>query len=70
MNKSIRIIVNGLEEEVPAGSNLAFLIEYFQEKEPALIVEYNHHVVFPQDYKTIKVKEKDSVEFIHPNIGG
>jgi hypothetical protein len=33
---TIHIIVNGMEEEVPEGATLAFLIEHFQEKDPAL----------------------------------
>jgi len=67
---TIRIIVNGMMEEVPEGATLAFLIERFQEKDPALIVEHNNRFVFPKQYSTTTVSANDRVEFINPDFGG
>jgi len=57
-------------EEVPEGATLAFLIEHFQEKDPALIVEHNSRFVFPKQYSTTTVSPNDRVEFINPDFGG
>lgn len=70
MKGPIRIIVNGMEEEVPEGATLSFLIEHFQEKDPALIVEHNGRFIFPKDYSTTTVSPNDRVEFINPDFGG
>jgi thiamine biosynthesis protein ThiS len=66
----IRIIVNGMREEVPENATLAFLIERFNEMDPALIVEHNGRFVYPKEYATTTVAESDRVEFIHPDFGG
>jgi thiamine biosynthesis protein ThiS len=66
----IRIIVNGMSEEVPENATLAFLIERFNEMDPALIVEHNSRFVYPREYGARTVAENDRVEFIHPDFGG
>ena len=66
----IHIFVNGMIEEVPEGATLAFLIDHFQEKDPALIVEHNGRFVFPKEYPTTTVSPNDRVEFINPDFGG
>ena len=70
MKTTINIIVNGMEEDVPEGSTLTFLIERFQEKDPALIVGLNGRFVFPKEYSTTTVAANDRVEFINPDFGG
>jgi thiamine biosynthesis protein ThiS len=70
VRRTIHIIVNGMEEEVPEGATLAFLIERFQEKDPALIVEHNGRFIFPKEYSTTTVSPYDRVEFINPDFGG
>jgi thiamine biosynthesis protein ThiS len=70
VGRTIRITVNGMDEEVPEDATLAVLIEHFQEMEPALIVEHNGRFVFPRQYGTTKVSQDDRVEFIHPDFGG
>jgi thiamine biosynthesis protein ThiS len=67
---TISIFVNGMEEKVPEGSTLAFLIEHFQEKDPALIFEHNGRFIFPKQYRTTAVSPNDRVEFINPDFGG
>jgi sulfur carrier protein len=66
----ITITVNGLSEQVPAGSSLAELIERFQEMDPDLIVEHNGRFVYPNQYPSVTVSPADRVEFVHPNFGG
>ena len=70
MGRTIRIIVNGMSEEVPENTTLSFLIEHFREADPALIVEHNGRFVYPQQYNVTTVSENDRVEFIHPDFGG
>jgi thiamine biosynthesis protein ThiS len=70
LGRTIRIIVNGLSEEVPENATLAFLIERFREADPALIVELNGRYVYARQYSTTKVSQNDRVEFIHPDFGG
>lgn len=70
MKGTIHIFVNGMMEEVPEGATLAFLVDHFQEKDPALIVEHNGRFVFPKQYSTTTVSPNDRVEFINPDFGG
>ena len=70
MKGTISILVNGMEEKVPEGATLAFLVEHFQEKDPALIVELNGRFIFPKQYSTTTVSPNDRVEFINPDFGG
>jgi thiamine biosynthesis protein ThiS len=70
VRRAIPIFVNGFAEEVPEGATLAFLIEHFQEKDPALIVEHNSRFVFPRNYGTTTLSPNDRVEFINPDFGG
>lgn len=67
---TIQIFVNGMMEEVPEGATLAFLIEHFQERDPALIVERNGRFVFPRNYSMTTLSPNDRVEFINPDFGG
>jgi thiamine biosynthesis protein ThiS len=67
---TISIFVNGMEEKVREGATLAFLVEHFQEKDPALIVELNGRFIFPKQYSTTTVSPNDRVEFINPDFGG
>lgn len=70
MSDQIRIVVNGMPEEVPSSATLADLIRIFGEMDPDLIVEHNGRFVFPQDCAATRVAPSDRVEFIHPNFGG
>jgi thiamine biosynthesis protein ThiS len=70
VGRFIRIMVNGMSEEVPENATLAFLIERFKEMDPALIVEHNGRFVYPREYDATTVAENDRVEFIHPDFGG
>jgi thiamine biosynthesis protein ThiS len=67
---SIQIVVNGLNESVPADSTIASLIALFGEDDCHLIVEHNGRFVYPQKYDEIRVCDRDRIEFINPNFGG
>ncbi|PKN28420.1 MAG: hypothetical protein CVU64_13400 [Deltaproteobacteria bacterium HGW-Deltaproteobacteria-21] len=68
--RTIQITVNGMTEDVPEGATLAFLIEYFHEADPGLIVEHNGRYIYARQYSTTHVSQNDRVEFIHPDFGG
>jgi thiamine biosynthesis protein ThiS len=69
-DRSIQIVVNGLNESVPGDSTIASLIAQFGEDDSHLIVEYNGRFVYPQKYGEILVRDGDRLEFINPNFGG
>jgi len=68
--RNISITFNGLNEEVPENSTVAYLIEHFNEKDHSVIVEINGRYIFPQTYGTTTVSEGDKLEFINPDVGG
>jgi len=70
MNDTMEITVNGHKETVPGSSTLSALIHHFKEYDGDLIVEHNGRFVYPQKYAEIAVRERDTLEFINPNIGG
>ncbi len=70
MSRNIKIIVNGFDEQVPAGSTLAQLVELFEEQHPELVAELNGRFVHPDDYAATVVAEGARVEFINAAFGG
>lgn len=66
----MRIVVDGLPEEVDSGLTLAGLIEQRQEDSPHMIAEVNRRYVRREDYQSVILTEGDVVELIHPDFGG
>lgn len=66
----MKVIIDGLAEEVEGGMSLAELIEARREASAELIVELNHRFVYHRDLASTFLKEGDQVEFIHPAFGG
>ena len=66
----MEITVNGIKQEVPENISILELIDYCNERDVHLVVEYNSRFVYPNQYETIVVKEGDTLEFIHPDFGG
>ncbi len=66
----MRIIVDGLPEEIEAGSSLAELIEGRGEDTVHMIAEVNHRYIRREDYASTILNEGDKVELIHPDFGG
>ena len=67
---TIRVIVNGMAETVPADATIAWLVTRFEDPDIDLIVEHNGRFVYPQRYADTTVAQDDRLEFIHPNFGG
>lgn len=70
MPDKINIIVNGLPEHVPECSSIISLINFFNEYDKDLIVEYNGRFIYPEQYENTVLSENDELEFINPNLGG
>lgn len=68
--KTIKVVVNGLEEIIPGGLTVEELIVHCREGDPDLIVEVNGRYVYPKDYDNTGVGDGDIIEFINPNLGG
>ena len=66
----MKVIVNGFEEHIAPGINLATLIREMREQGHGLIVEVNGRFVYPGDYEKYEVKPGDKIEMIHPGFGG
>ncbi len=66
----MEISVNGMKQQVPENASILELIDYCEERDVHLVVEYNGGFVYPKDYETIRVQEGDMLEFIHPDFGG
>ena len=67
---TIRVIVNGMAETVPADATIAWLVTRFEDSDIDLIVEHNGRFVYPLRYADTTVALDDRLEFIHPNFGG
>jgi thiamine biosynthesis protein ThiS len=66
----MEITVNGMKQEVPEKTSILELIDYCEERDVHLVVEYNGSFVYPKQYETVSVKKGDTLEFIHPDFGG
>lgn len=66
----MRVIVDGLMEDVAAGATVADLIVQFGAGHSSLIVEVNGRYVHARDYGSFEVRDGDRVELILPAFGG
>ena len=66
----ITITVNGEERSVPAGLNVAGLVEHFKIRRETAIVEHNGTVVERRDYDNVQVQAGDVVELVRFVGGG
>lgn len=66
----MRIIVDGLPEEVAEGLTLDRLIEERGENSVELIAEINYRYIHPGDYAATILQEGDRVELILAAFGG
>ncbi len=67
----MKFVFNGFPEEL-ADCELSIrdLLDRAQEDDPAVIVELNGRFVYRKDFESVKIREGDRVEFIHPSFGG
>ncbi len=66
----MRIIVDGLPEEVAEGLTLARLIEERGEDSVELVAEINRRYIHRRDYGSTVLEEGDRVELIQAAFGG
>ena len=66
----MRVIIDGIPEDIEAGLSLGRLVEERGEDSHDLIVELNHRYIHRQDLATTIIQEDDEVEIIHPAFGG
>ncbi len=69
-NRGMKIILNGRDFEVPAGTTVAGLIKLREIKTPAYAVERNKEVVFRKEHEATKLQEGDHVEIVVAVGGG
>ncbi len=68
--KTLKIVVNGLEEVVDERTTVAHLVEVHGEGDVHLIVERNGRFVHPANYASTTVETGDEFELFHPDFGG
>ena len=68
--KTLKIVVNGLEEAVDERTTVAHLVEVHGEGDVHLIVERNGRFVPPATYTSTTVEAGDEFELFHPDFGG
>ena len=66
----VRVVINGMEEEVEGDLTVAHLAKQFGEGRKDSIVELNGRFIFPHRYAETHVEEGDRLEFIELAIGG
>ena len=70
MSNTIKLTINGFEEQVAQGSTLLELVSEHGDGDVHLIVERNGRFVYPDNYETVVLEEGDRTELINPNFGG
>ncbi len=67
----LKVVVNGMEMEVPGATNISGLLEILEEPyTPDMIIEINHRFIHAQAYDKTFLKAGDRMEIIHLAMGG
>lgn len=66
----MKVFLNGETREIPAGLDLEQLLEHFSLPSQRVAVELNRSVVRRADWKSIEIKDSDTIEVIHFVGGG
>jgi thiamine biosynthesis protein ThiS len=67
----LRFTFNGFPEDIEGDDLLVQeLLDLTNEDDPAVIVEINGKYIYRKDFRLVRIKEGDRVEFIHPSFGG
>lgn len=66
----MRLVINGLERDIPEPVTLRQLIRAEGDTVDAVIVEVNGALVSVQDYDSCALTDGDRVEIIQPAFGG
>ena len=70
IDKGIWILINGQTYIVNRNASIIDILKFLISKETDVIIEYNHKILFRENYKTTKIKEFDKLEFITIVGGG
>jgi len=66
----MRIIVNGIEKQIPDYTNIAVLLEMVGVNPEQVVSEHNGEVISPEHYGEIYLNEGDTIELIQFVGGG
>jgi len=66
----VRIVVDGLPEEVPERSSVSDVLKLRGEPTTHIIVEINGSFVHPDGYDTTRLHRGDRMEVVYPAFGG
>ncbi|GAV24096.1 thiamine biosynthesis protein ThiS [Carboxydothermus islandicus] len=67
----MKIVVNGVEKEIPQSFTIAELLEYFQVEMPNYVsVVLNGEFVKREEFSSVKVSEGDEIEWMYFMGGG
>jgi thiamine biosynthesis protein ThiS len=66
----MRILLNGVEREIPEGMTIAELLGYLNLATERLAVERNDQIVRRADWDHITIEDGDRVEIVHFVGGG
>jgi thiamine biosynthesis protein ThiS len=67
---TMRVVINGMEREIPRGTTVAQLLEQEEEPPDHVLVEVNGVYLPAQDHARRTLEEGDRVEIILPAFGG
>ena len=67
---SLRVTINGEAQEVPAGLNVASLLEHLGVREGRVAVERNREIVRKADYTETPIEAGDEIEIVSFVGGG
>ncbi len=67
---TIGVTINGREAEIPAGLNIAGLLEYRGVHTTMVAVEYNGRVLRRTEFADVTVSAGDTLEIVHFVGGG
>ncbi len=68
--KTIKIKLNGKENEIKSGMTVTDLLTKWQMRPELVTVEINESILQKLDYETTEIKQGDKVEFIFYMGGG
>lgn len=66
----MRILLNGVEREIPDGMTISELLDYLNLTPERLAVERNYQIVGRADWDHTKIEDGDRLEIVHFVGGG
>lgn len=66
----MRVILNGIEREIPEGMTISELLSYLDLAPERLAVERNYQIVRRADWDHVRIEDGDRLEIVHFVGGG